>query len=112
MWTNSVCSFKNDSFINYEFAEVTSQDSDTVRSLLHRVVDIVTDSEKAPKVPYQSGENVSWSETVTHGLTWFNIGPSRSMWIIGFFIPIVWAFGTLYIFSSIRFRIILHLNAL
>jgi len=86
--------------------EVTSQDSDTVRSLLHRVVDVVTDTEKAPKVPGYPRENpgVSWSENVTHGLTWFSIGPSRSMWILGFFLPIVWVLGSLFIFSKVPTR--------
>lgn len=86
--------------------EVTSKD-DTYRSLLHRVVDVVTDTEKAPKVPQNGNpleQEVSWSENVTHGLTWFSIGPSRSMWILGFFIPVVWVLGSLYIFSKVPTR--------
>jgi hypothetical protein len=87
--------------------EVTSKD-DTYHSLLHRVIDVVTDTEKAPKVPHNNNnpidEEVSWSENVNHGLTWFSIGPSRSMWILGFFIPVVWVLGSLYIFSKVPTR--------
>jgi hypothetical protein len=89
--------------------EETTHDSDHVKSLLHRLVDVVTDTEKAPKVPhagYPPGYEPppDWSENVNHGLTWFNIGPARTMWIAGFFIPLVWVIGSLYIFSKVPTR--------
>lgn len=81
----------------------TAKESDTVRSLLRRAVYVLTDSEKAP-YDAQSTPAVKWVERVNYGLTWFSIGPSRSLWILGFFIPPAWIVGSFYIFSKLSTR--------
>jgi len=42
--------------------------------------------------------------SVSDGLRIFGVGPARSMWILGFFLPPIWALGMLFIFSETNSR--------